>query len=80
MGLFPHIADFYDKCLSDVHCPVCLCMSGKRSVTIENRIDLITHNEHLTTKHVKVAWKQELNNQYTQYFNVKEIEQNTGTF
>ena len=34
MGLFPYIVDFYidiyDKCLSDVHCPVCIVMSGKK--------------------------------------------------
>ena len=61
--------------LSDVHCPVCLVMSGKKCAIIENNIDLVTHNEYLKTKHVKIAWKQELCNQYTQSFNVKEIEQ-----
>ena len=79
MGLFPYIVDFYfdiyDKCLSDVHCPVCIVMSGKNCSTIENNIGLVTHNEYLKTKHVKIAWKQELSNQYTQSFNVKEIEQ-----
>ena len=79
MGLFPYIVDFYidihDRCLSDVHCPVCLVMSGKNCATIENNIDLVTHNEYLKTKHGKIAWKQELCNQYTQSFNVKEIEQ-----
>ena len=62
MGLFPHIVDFYidiyDKCLSDVNCPVCLVMSGKKCVTKENHIDLVTHNEYLKSKHVKIAWKQ----------------------
>ena len=61
--------------MSDVHYPVCLVMPGKRCATIENNIDLVTHNEYLKTKHVKMAWKQELCNQYTQSFNVKEIEQ-----
>ena len=79
MGLSPHIVDFYidihDRCLSDVRYPVCLVMSGKKSATIENNIDLVTHNEYLKTKHVKIAWKQELCNQYTHSFNVKEIEQ-----
>ena len=79
MGLFPYIVDFYidiyDKCLSDVHCPVCIVMSGKKCSTIENNIGLVTHNGYLKTKHVKIAWKQELSNQYTQSFNVKEIEQ-----
>ena len=79
MGLFPYIVDFYidmyDKCLSDVHCPVCIVMSGKKCSTIENNIGLVTHNEYLKTKHVKIAWKQELSNQYTHSFNVKEIEQ-----
>ena len=40
-----------------------------------NKIDLVTHNEYLKTKHVNISWKQELCNQYTQSFNVKEIEQ-----
>ena len=50
-------------------------MSGKKCATIENNIDLVAHNEYLKTKHVKIAWKQELCNQYTQYFNVNEIKQ-----
>ena len=62
MGLFPHIVgfyiDIYDKCMSDVHCPVCLVMSGKKCVPLEKHIDLVTHNEYLKTKHVKIAWKQ----------------------
>ena len=69
MGLFIHIVDFHidihDRCLSDVHCPVCIVMSGKKCATIENNIDLITHNKYLKTKHIKIAWKQELCNQYT---------------
>ena len=52
-----------------------IVMSGKKCSTIENNIGLVTHNEYLKTKHVKIAWKQELSNQYTQSFNVKEIEQ-----
>ena len=68
MGLFPYIVDYviHDRCLSDVHCPVCLVMSGKKCVPLENHTDLVTHNEYLKTKHVKMAWKQELCNQYTQ--------------
>ena len=61
-------------CLMFIAQYVLLCQV-KECSTIENNIGLVTHNEYLKTKHVKIAWKQELSNQYTQSFNVKEIEQ-----
>ena len=35
---------------------LCLVMSGKKCVTIENHIDLVTHNQYLKTKLVNIAW------------------------
>ena len=40
MELFPYVDDFYvdilDKCMSDVHCPICLEMICKPTVSIKN--------------------------------------------
>ena len=40
MELFPYVDDFYvdipDKCMSDVHCPICLVMICKPTVSIKN--------------------------------------------
>ena len=54
MELSPYIVDFYnyihDRCLTDVHCPVCLVMSGKKCVPLENHTDLVTHNQNTHLK------------------------------
>ena len=48
MGLFPYIVDFYidiyNKCLSDVHCPVCLVISGKNKTCKESMETIIEHS------------------------------------
>ena len=40
MEPFPYVDDFYvdilDKCMSDVHCPICLVMLCKPTVSIKN--------------------------------------------
>ena len=78
MELFPKIVDFYidvfDKCMSDVHCPVCLIISNESTVNdFEERIiDNIDYNRK---DKVVIRWNQELSEQYTFAFNDENIAQ-----
>ena len=78
MELFPHIVDFYidtyDKCLSDVHCPVYIIMSCTKSVLKESSNVTLNTHEYKKTKNIKCRWEQDLSNEYTLSFNIEEIQ------
>ena len=59
MDLFSSIDDFYiyvlDKCMFDVHCPICLTISCNKTVSNENiHAD---NSDYNTKKDFKCRWK-----------------------
>ena len=53
---FSSIDDFYtdvlDKCMSDVHCPICLTISCKKTVSNENEYIHGDNSDYITKKDV----------------------------
>ena len=79
MELFPNIIDFYvdvlDKCLSDVHCPICLEMSFKTSTSNRNdNVTLYNNSKYVKEKSTTCRWKNYLGNQYTLSYETESIE------
>ena len=77
MGLFPYVDDFYvdilDKCMSDVHSPICLVMLCKPTVSIRNENVMHTDRKYVMDKRIICKWKPELDNQYLSSFNEKHL-------
>ena len=78
MELFPYVDDFYvdilDKCMSDVHCPICLVMICKPTVSIKNDNCMHTDRKYVMDKRITCKWKPELDNQYLSSFNMRNIQ------
>ena len=81
MELFPKTMDFYidtlDRCMSDVHCPVCLIFSSdKNIVTHHNEVENVTadNGNYNIKNNVTCKWNEQLREQYTLAFNIEEIE------
>ena len=78
MELFPYVDDFYvdilDKCMSDVHCPICLVMICKPTVSIKNDNCMHTDSKYEMDKRITCKWKPELDNQYLSSFNMRNIQ------
>ena len=64
MDVFSSIDDFYidvlDKCMSDVHCPICLTISCNKTVSNENEYIQADNSDYITKKDVKCRWKDNL--------------------
>ena len=77
MELFPYIDDFYvdilDKCMSDVHFPICLVMLCKPTVSIKNANCMHTDRTYVMYQRIICKWKPELDNQYLSSFNEKHF-------
>ena len=77
MELFPNIVDFYvdvlDKCLSDVHCPICLEMSFKTSASNRNDNVNLYNSKYVKEKNTTCRWKNDLGNQYTLSYETESI-------
>ena len=78
MELFPYVDDFYvdilDKCMSDVHCSICLVMICKPTVLIKNDNCMHTDIKYEMDKRITCKWKPELDNQYLSSFNMRNIQ------
>ena len=81
MELSPKTMDFYidtlDRCMSDVHCPVCLIFScDKNIVTHHNEVENVTadNGNYNIKNNVTCKWNEQLREQYTLAFNIVEIE------
>ena len=79
MVLFPNIVDFYvdviDKCLSDVHCPICLEMSFNTSAPNRNdNVTMCNNSKYVKEKNTTCRWKNGLGNQYTLSYETESIE------
>ena len=78
MELYPHIVDFYvdifDKCMSDVHCPICLVMSCNSDVSTDKANDCIDNSKYSVTTNVRCRWNEEMSEQYTLSFDMETIE------
>ena len=78
MELFPYVDDFYvyilDKCMSDVHCPICLVMICKPTASIKNDNCMHTDSKYEMDKRITCKWKPELDNQYLSSFNMRNIQ------
>ena len=79
MELFPHIIDFYidvfDKCISDVHCPICLVLSSDRNVSCE-RVDTSidsNNSDFIVKNNTRCKWNDKLSNEYILSFNIDQI-------
>ena len=68
MELYPNIVDFYvdvfDKCMSDVHCPICLAISYNDEVVGEIVNDCIDNSKYTVSKNVKCIWKKLKNSKH----------------
>ena len=67
----------FDRCMSDVHCPVCLFFSCDTTiVTYHNEVENVTaDNGNYNIKNsVTCKWNEQLREQYTLAFNIEEIE------
>ena len=67
MELFPNIVDFYvdvlDKCLSNVHCPICLEMSFKTSASNRNdNITMYNNSKYVKENSTTCRWENDLGN------------------
>ena len=56
MKLFPYV-DILDKCLSDVHCPICLVILCKPTVSIKNDNCMHTDRKYEMDKRITCKWK-----------------------
>ena len=78
MELFPYVDDFYvdilDKCMSDVHFPICLVMICKPTVSIKNDNFMHTARIYEMDQRIICKWKPELDNQYLSSFNMRNIQ------
>ena len=78
MDLFSSIDDFYidvlDKCMSDVHCPICLTISCNKTVSNENEYIRADNSDYIIKKDVKCRWKDDLRDDYTSAFNIDNIQ------
>ena len=78
MDIFSAIDDFYidvlDKCMSDVHCPICLTISCNKTVSNENEYTRADNSDYITKKDVKCRWKANLRDDYTSAFNIDNIQ------
>ena len=58
MDVFSSIDDFYidifDKCMSDVHCPICLTISCKKTVSNDTESIRADYSDYITKKDVNV--------------------------
>ena len=67
MELFPYVDDFdvdiFDKCMSDVHCPICLVMLCNSTVSIRNDNCMHTDRKHVIVKRIICKWKPEIDHQ-----------------
>ena len=69
MELFPYVDDFHvdilDKCMSDVHYPICIVISCNLSVFIKNENAIHIDSKHVMDKRSICKWKPDLRNQYS---------------
>ena len=72
-----YVDDFYvdilDKCMSDVHCPICFVMLCKPTVSIKNENVMHTDIKYVIDKRSICRWKPELDDQYLSSFNMRNI-------
>ena len=61
--------------MSDVHCPICLVMICKPTVSIKNDNCMHTDRKYEMDKRITCTWKPELDNQYLSSFNMRNIQQ-----
>ena len=78
IDVFSSIDDFYidvlDKCMSDVHCPICLTISCNKTVSNEIEYTRADNSDYVTKKDVKCRWKDILRDDYTSAFNIDNIQ------
>ena len=78
MELFPYVDDFYvdilEKCMSDVHCPICLVMLCTPTVSIKNENVMHIDRKYVIDKRCMCRWKPELDDQYLSSFNMRNIQ------
>ena len=64
MDVFSSIDDFYiyvlDKCMSNVHCPICLTISCNKTVSDENQYIRADNCDYIAKTDVKRRWKDNL--------------------
>ena len=75
---FSSIYDFYidvlDKCMFDVHCPICLTIACNKTVSNENEYIRAHNRDYITKKVVKCRWKDNFRDDYTSAFNIDNIQ------
>ena len=78
MDVFSSIDDFYidvlDKCMSRVHCPICITISCNKTVSNENEYTRADNSDYITKKDVQYRWKDNLRDDYTSAFNIDNIQ------
>ena len=78
MEHFPNIVDFYvvvlDKCLSDVHCPICLEMAFQTYASNRNDNVNLYNSKYVKEKSITCRWKTDLGNQYTLSYETESTE------
>ena len=72
MELFPYVDDLYVDIF--VHCPMCLVMLCKPTVSIRNDNFMHTDRKYEMDKRITCKWKPELDNQYHSFFNMRNIQ------
>ena len=66
--------DIRDKCISDVHCPICLVMLCKPTLSIKNDNFMHTDRKYEMDKRITCKWKPELDNKCLSSFNMRNIQ------
>ena len=57
--------------MSDVHCPVCVLLSGKESYKKDKQLNHKKNSKYCIKTHAKTIWNQEHCEQYTLSFDIK---------
>jgi len=81
MSLFPHITNFFidcmDKCMSDVHCPICLVLSSRNCIESERNfaqnVNDVSSNEYMIKNQISTKWNHDYSEQYTSSFDLEDI-------
>ena len=80
MDLFPNISEFYidvlDKCMSDVHCPVCMTVSFNNYVPVissQENSNTMDNSKYYVDNDIMCRWNDELREEYTSSFNMTDI-------
>ena len=81
MSLFPHITNFFidcmDKCMSDVHCPICLVLSPRNFIESERNfaqnVNDVSSNEYMIKNQISTKWNHDYSEQYTSSFELEDI-------